>query len=72
MADRHRYGPAPVGHGWTDIRLIGNPDDVEAWASLLHKAADVWTDSQSKPVRNQDGIVRRYIRARLITQDPSA
>ncbi|MEU8040920.1 hypothetical protein [Streptosporangium sp. NPDC049078] len=61
----NRYGPAPAGQGWTDIRLIGDPDDIEAWATLLHHGTDVWEDSESKPVRNQPGIVRRYIRARL-------
>ncbi|MEV4247005.1 hypothetical protein AB0J63_26775 [Streptosporangium canum] len=65
MANREPYGPAPAGEGWVDHRIIGDPDDVEKWAALLHAWADVWTDSESKPVRSQDGIVRRYIRARL-------
>lgn len=72
MADHHRYGPAPVGQGWTDIRLIGTPDDVEAWARRLHNGTDVWEDSTPKPVHGQAGVVRRYIRARLHAQEPSA
>lgn len=66
MANRANYGPAPKGQGWVDHRIIGDPDDVEKWATLLHNGADVWEDSQSKPVNSQPGIVRRYIRARLL------
>lgn len=59
-----RYGPAPPGARWVDVRLIGEPGDVEEWARLLHEGTEIAHDSGSKPVNSQPGVVRRYLRAR--------
>lgn len=65
----HRYGPTPPGH--IDIRLIGNPDDVNTTADHLAQHADIVDDSGLKHVRSQEGMTRRYIRAQL-RQDTDA
>lgn len=67
----HRYGPTPPGR--IDIRLIGDPDDVNTTADRLAQHADIVDDSGPKHLRSpsQDGMVRRYIRAQL-RQDADA
>ncbi|MGC5012569.1 hypothetical protein ACLQ2R_17535 [Streptosporangium sp. DT93] len=69
MADRVKHDPAPRGQGWIELRLIGEPADIEAWTTLLHHGTDIWLDSHNKTAR-ADGLIRRYIRARLAVQDP--
>lgn len=71
MADRVKYEPAPRNQGWIELRLTGEPADLEAWAALLHNGTEVWLDSNNKTPR-ADGLIRRYIRARLTTQDADA
>ncbi len=60
----------PTAEGFVEIRLIGAPEDVDHWADLINAACEVATDNGNRTAR-KDGLVRRYLTARLIDQHHS-
>lgn len=67
MADRVKHEPTQLGERWVTFRLIGEPNDLQAWLDLFAYVADIKTDSGLTRAR-RDGHARRWVTARLKEQ----
>lgn len=61
----------PTADHFVEIRLIGAPEDVAQWADLINAACEVALDNSNRIAR-KDGLVRRYMTARLIVEPGEA